>query len=498
MSKVPLDFKAERLKEHTKPTGVEVEELETLAGSLEVERLVCEEIIDSRRVLQCISHTEMKVIARRIKIEEPSRLITRRKPLEESLQVEMLRHTARIDALALEIFCGCEVSAINVLFEDSSSKLMRALDVGTCAESPAMLTKQSHMTALHVVATHAQVILHTDDASVIGQLCKIAAIEGYEEWGEKGTVWKLPRLQAMATSTRATTAASSAIATMTTTGLCADRRPYKIECAVRWERDTASAIRDTELDGSPSIDESSRMDNERNSSSFYFRFANFYLQLHCIRIDDDVEEGMHLYTVQQRISKLQQDARDARSIEAMPSGLEGPSLSFLFKPFYLQLPHFRDREFLQSINEPLSVNVPTVQRSRSGRPVTTSLQDEDAYITVDRSELVGRHVVEQLAKGDSIPVSDIVQRHHEVSFYLGDITDERGVLDILKKLGITYIVQNALLPQGAKDLSIYVKINIEGTGAVVGVAIAASVHRLVHTSSASVTFDGTDVMNINE
>ncbi|KAI6139490.1 hypothetical protein BKA82DRAFT_3988469 [Pisolithus tinctorius] len=116
----------------------------------------------------------------------------------------------------------------------------------------------------------------------------------------------------------------------------------------------------------------------------------------------------------------------------------------------------------------------------------------------DQSELVSRHIVEQLAKGDSIPMLDIMQRHHKVSFYLGDITDEWSVLDILKKLGVTYIVQNALLPQGVKDLSIYVKINIKGTRAVVGMAITASVHRLVHTSSTSVTFDGTDVMNINK
>ncbi|KAI6142761.1 hypothetical protein BKA82DRAFT_4017995 [Pisolithus tinctorius] len=140
-----------------------------------------------------------------------------------------------------------------------------------------------------------------------------------------------------------------------------------------------------------------------------------------------------------RISKSQQDAQDVRSIEAMPSGLEGPSLSLLFKLFYLQLPHFRDHEFLQSINESLSVDVLTVQRSRLGRPATASLQDEDAYITVDQT------------KGDSIPVLDIVQRHHEVSFYLGDITDEWDVLDILERSGVTYVVQNALLCEPRLD-----------------------------------------------
>ncbi|KAI6140502.1 hypothetical protein BKA82DRAFT_4450509 [Pisolithus tinctorius] len=171
----------------------------------------------------------------------------------------------------------------------------------------------------------------------------------------------------------------------------------------------------------------------------------------------------------------------------MPSGLEGPSLSLLFKLFYLQLPHFRDREFLQSINESLSVDALTVQRSRSGRPATASLQDEDAYITVDRSEL-----------GDSIPVMDIVQRHHKVSFYLGDITDKQDMLDILERLGITYIVQNALLRRGAKDPSIYFRAYVEGTRAVIEAAIAAGVRKLVYTSFAGVVIDSADIVNVDE
>ncbi|KAI6155129.1 hypothetical protein BKA82DRAFT_22199 [Pisolithus tinctorius] len=240
------------------------------------------------------------------------------------------------------------------------------------------------------------------------------------------------------------------------------------------------------------------MDNERDSSSFCFRFANFYLQLRRIRIDEDVEEGTHLYTVQQRISKSQQDARDARSIEAMPSGLEGPSLGLLFKLFYLQLLRFRDHKFLQSINEPLSVNAPTVQRSGSGRPVTASLQEEDAYLTIDRSEILGRHTVEQLARGDTIPMLDIVQRHHDVPFCSGDTTDERDVLDILERSGVTYIVQNALLWRGAKDPSVYFRGYVEGTRAVIEAAIAAGVCKLVYTSSTGVVFDSTDVVNVDE
>ncbi|KIO01491.1 hypothetical protein M404DRAFT_28533, partial [Pisolithus tinctorius Marx 270] len=710
-SKIPLEFKAERLEEHPKPTGVEVEGLEILTGSPETDRLAYKEVVDSHRAPRCMNHIELKVVARRIQVEEPSRLVIRRKPPEEVLRIEMLKHAVRMDNLTLEIFHGHAVSAINVLFKDSSSESTRALGIRTCAESPAMLTKRSHVTALRVVATHTQV-LHTDNYSVTGWLRKIATIAGYEEWDKRRTMREVLQLRAMATAAKATIAATRATAMMTTmTLLSTDQWPVEIDCAVRWKQGAMSAstkpnsswgsrlsmtngdrytrdydelrskiarkydknngsnsgdndinnvqhrpkaargrngslvdmergghhrasvvpipmaayeqavlefklrpthhllraltalgkrtddrvlqdrpmplevddsleerthrlmvlqvqraqyatrykceatlwnhmqdliriatrqrglkseqearrARSTEatpvgLEGpnfmfrfqafylhlrrfreydflqgiheattnhersmakqlrrlqfdlwqrSPKIRDLTDMGTERDGPSFYFSCATFYSQLGHFRVDNNVEEGTHLYTVQQRISKSQQDVRDVRSIEAMPSGLEGPSLSLLFKLFYLQLLHFRDREFLQSINKSLSVDALTVQRSRSGRPATASLQDEDAYITVDRSELVGRHVVERLAKGDSIPVMDIVQRHHEVSFYLGDITDERDMLDILERLGV--VTTNALLRRGAKDPSIYFRAYVEGTRAVIEAAIAAGV-----------------------
>ncbi|KIO10668.1 hypothetical protein M404DRAFT_20920 [Pisolithus tinctorius Marx 270] len=181
-SKIPLEFEAERLEEHPKPTGVEVEGLETLAGSHEVEKLAYKEITDSHSAPQHMNHVESKAIARRIKIEEPSRLVIRRKLPEEVLRIEMLKHVARVDDLTLETFHGSAVPAIYILFESPSRESTRALGIRTCRGSPAMLTKRSHMTAQRVVAARTQVILHTDETSVTGQLCKIAAIEEYEEW----------------------------------------------------------------------------------------------------------------------------------------------------------------------------------------------------------------------------------------------------------------------------------------------------------------------------
>ncbi|KAI6030509.1 3-beta hydroxysteroid dehydrogenase/isomerase, partial [Pisolithus orientalis] len=124
-------------------------------------------------------------------------------------------------------------------------------------------------------------------------------------------------------------------------------------------------------------------------------------------------------------------------------------------------------------------------------------QGEDAYHTADRSEFIGRRIIKQLAKGDPVSMLDIVQRHHDVSFYSGDIVDDRDALDILNKSGAMCTVHATLLQRGAKDPSIYIKVNVEGTRAVIDAAIAAGVCRLVYTSSASVVFNGTDVVKVD-
>ncbi|KIO00845.1 hypothetical protein M404DRAFT_29244 [Pisolithus tinctorius Marx 270] len=331
-SKIPLEFKAERLEEHPKPTRVEVEELETLAGGLEAERLVCEEVIDSHRAPQHISHVETKVVARRIQIEEPLRLSIRRKPPEEVLRVKMLKHAARVDDLALEIFRGHAASAIYIVFEDSSSESTRALGVRTCAESPAMLTKRSHVTALRVVATRTQVVLHTDDASVIGQLRKIAAIEGYEEWGEKGTVWKLPRLRATATVTRATT--STRARAGTTTALDSERQPCEAGTAILWRQGAMSA--GTGLD----------------SSKVHFGFETPYLHRQYSR-----EAGYLQRTAKIAIQGMKTTVRLGTDQQPRGSGsairwewgarsadmeLDSSSVCLEFETFYLHLRYSRD------------------------------------------------------------------------------------------------------------------------------------------------------------
>ncbi|KAI6032701.1 hypothetical protein F5J12DRAFT_680892, partial [Pisolithus orientalis] len=79
------------------------------------------------------------------------------------------------------------------------------------------------------------------------------------------------------------------------------------------------------------------------------------------------------------------------------------------------------------------------------------------------------------ARGDAISMLDIIQRHHDVLFCKGDITDEWDVSDVLKESGTTCIVQTASPQDNTEDPSIYYKVNIKGTQ-----AITAGVHRLIY------------------
>ncbi|KAI6145962.1 hypothetical protein BKA82DRAFT_3981085, partial [Pisolithus tinctorius] len=110
----------------------------------------------------------------------------------------------------------------------------------------------------------------------------------------------------------------------------------------------------------------------------------------------------------------------------------------------------------------------------------------------------GRQVTKWLAKGDTVSVLDTVQRHSGVSFCRARITDKWNMLDILKRLGVICIIHATLLWQGAKDLSVYIKANIKGTQAVIDTAIIAGIGGLVYTSSMSIVFIGTDVVNVDK
>ncbi|KAI0763611.1 C-3 sterol dehydrogenase [Trametes elegans] len=126
-------------------------------------------------------------------------------------------------------------------------------------------------------------------------------------------------------------------------------------------------------------------------------------------------------------------------------------------------------------------------------------RSKDVYLVVGGSGFLGRHIVEALvARGDSVSVFDIVQRHHDVPFYSGDISEEEQVSDALRKSGATCIIHTASPLHGLGDPALYWKVNVDGTQAVINAAVANGVPKLVYTSSAGVVFDGHDLIDVDE
>ncbi|KAK0187974.1 C-3 sterol dehydrogenase [Armillaria mellea] len=128
-----------------------------------------------------------------------------------------------------------------------------------------------------------------------------------------------------------------------------------------------------------------------------------------------------------------------------------------------------------------------------------SAPSKDVYLVIGGSGFLGRHIVNQLLeRGDNVSVFDIVERYHDVPFYSGDISEQDQVAAALQKSGTTCIIHVASPPHGLKDPSLYWKVNVDGTKAVIAAAQETGVRKLIFTSSAGVVFNGADIVDIDE
>ncbi|KZW01135.1 hypothetical protein EXIGLDRAFT_761144 [Exidia glandulosa HHB12029] len=126
-----------------------------------------------------------------------------------------------------------------------------------------------------------------------------------------------------------------------------------------------------------------------------------------------------------------------------------------------------------------------------------------SYLVIGGCGFLGWNIATTLlARGEpAVAVFDLVQRTHDerVQFFSGDICDQAAVENAIKKSGATVVFHTAS-PLGASGVpkALLWKVNVDGTKAVVAACLACKVPALVYTSSASVIFDGNDVIDADE
>jgi sterol-4alpha-carboxylate 3-dehydrogenase (decarboxylating) len=86
-------------------------------------------------------------------------------------------------------------------------------------------------------------------------------------------------------------------------------------------------------------------------------------------------------------------------------------------------------------------------------------------------------------------------------YHSGDITDPAALLDIFQKIKPAVVIHSASPPiptVGKGDENLFFRVNVEGTRNIIRACNEAGVRALVYTSSASVIYNGGNLVNANE
>ncbi|KAH7106022.1 3-beta hydroxysteroid dehydrogenase/isomerase family-domain-containing protein [Auriculariales sp. MPI-PUGE-AT-0066] len=129
---------------------------------------------------------------------------------------------------------------------------------------------------------------------------------------------------------------------------------------------------------------------------------------------------------------------------------------------------------------------------------------QQSYLVVGGCGFLGWTIVQTLLarKEPAVAVFDIAQRHEDkrVQFFTGDMCDQATVEKAIKQSGATVVLHTAspLAVGGKMSTAQMERVNVEGTKSVVAACLATNVPSLVFTSSASVVWNGDDLIDVDE
>jgi sterol-4alpha-carboxylate 3-dehydrogenase (decarboxylating) len=120
-------------------------------------------------------------------------------------------------------------------------------------------------------------------------------------------------------------------------------------------------------------------------------------------------------------------------------------------------------------------------------------------VVVGGCGFLGRHLVEGLvARGYRVRVFDLCTSfsHEGVEFYTGNLCEKEDLLPVLSGAGVVF--HCASPPPSSNDRELFYHVNVGGTRTLLAACQEAGVGRLVLTSSASVVYEGRDILNGTE
>ncbi|KAK0458635.1 putative NAD(P) dependent steroid dehydrogenase-like protein [Desarmillaria tabescens] len=125
-------------------------------------------------------------------------------------------------------------------------------------------------------------------------------------------------------------------------------------------------------------------------------------------------------------------------------------------------------------------------------------------MVIGGSGFLGSHIVGMLkAHGDvTVGVLDLVQPSASesvkgVEYFIGDITDETHLTEVLKQV-CPAVVYHTASPIHGLSPDVYFRVNEEGTHVVVSSCRAAGIKRIMYTSSTGVVWMGADFARVKE
>lgn len=129
----------------------------------------------------------------------------------------------------------------------------------------------------------------------------------------------------------------------------------------------------------------------------------------------------------------------------------------------------------------------------------TTRQSSQVAVVIGGCGFLGQHLVEGLlSRGYRVRVFDLCTLSNQVGveYYTGNLCRKEDLLPVLR--GASIVFHCASPPPSSNNRELFYKVNVCGTQTILEACQECSVRRLVLTSSASVVYDGTDIMNGTE